>query len=124
MGMFLDTLFGTGYYNIGFVFNKGSFQAFGKEAEKLQKFSLPEYKKNTLTNVLSLAGPEAFFIDLTTTNNKLFTTSGHAYYVGGGFAQEYWETCSRPLIAKKQFDGLIFINTTTSAIPINRKSAK
>ena len=124
MGMFLDTLFGNGYYNIGFVFNKGSFQALSKVAGKLQEFSLPEYKKNTFANELSLAGINTFFIDLTTINNKLFRTSGRAFYIGGVFIQEYWEKYSKPMIAKKQFDGLIFINTTTCAIPINRKSAK
>ena len=124
MGMFLDTLFGNGYYNIGFVFNKGSFQALSKVAGKLQEFPLPEYKKNTFANELSLAGINTFFIDLTTINNKLFRTSGRAFYIGGVFIQEYWEKYSKPMIAKKQFDGLIFINTTTCAIPINRKSAK
>jgi len=123
MGMFLDTLFGTGYYNIGFVFNQGSFQAFGKEAEKVQEFSVPECKKNTLTNALALTGLDAFFIDLTITRNKLFRTSGRAFYIGGGFIQEYWARYSHSMNAKKQFDGLIFINTTSCAVPINRKLA-
>ena len=79
---------------------------------------------NTLSNALALAGPDAFFIDLTTTNNKLFCAEGKSYYIGGGFMQEYWERYSKPMIAKKQFNGLIFVNTTTSAVPINRKPVK
>ncbi len=124
MGIFLDSIFGSSYYTIGFVFNKGSFQAFSWETRKMQVFTLPEYRKNTLSNALALAGPDAFFIDLTTTNNKLFSTKGNVYYIGGGFIQTLWERYSKPVIAKKQFDGLIFINTTTSALPINRKVVK
>jgi len=124
MGMFLDTIFGSAYYTIGFVFNKGSFQAFDKETRKMQVFTLPEYKKNTLACALALAGPDDFFIDLSGTNNKLFTTKGNVYYIGGGFIEELWERYSKPIIAKKQFDGLIFINTATSAVPINRKTIK
>jgi erythromycin esterase-like protein len=90
----------------------------------MQVFTLPEYRKNTLSNALALAGPEAFFIDLTTTNNKLFSTKGNVYYIGGGFRPAIWERYSKPIIAKKQFDGLIFINTTTSAVPIDRKPVK
>ena len=123
MGMFLNTLFGTAYYNIGFVFSQGSFQAYCKETEKVQECSLPKFGKNTLTNELSHAGIDAFFIDLTTTDNKLFRKSKRAYSIGGGFAQEYWNLCSPAMVAKKQFDGLIFINATTCAVPINRKSA-
>ena len=121
MGGWLNSIFGTDYYNIGFVFSQGSFQAFYKETKKVQECSVPKFEKNTLTNELSLAGIDAFFIDMVTSNNKLFRKSRKAYWIGAGFAQEYWNRCSPSLIMKKQFDGLIFINTTTCAIPINRK---
>ena len=124
MGWYLNELFGLDYYNIGFVFNEGSFRAYSEETRTMQVFTLPAYKKNTLANALALAGPDAFFIDLTTTNNKLFRISGKIYFIGGGFVQEYWYRYSKPMIAKKQFDGLIFIKTTTSAVPIIRKPAK
>ena len=121
MGMFLNTLYGTAYYNIGFVFNQGSFLAYCKETKKVQECSVFRYEKNTLTNELSRAGIDAFFIDLTTSDNRLFRKSAKAYNIGGGFAQEYWNRCSPAIVAKKQFDGLIFINTTTCVVPINRK---
>jgi len=121
MGKFLNTLFGTAYYNIGFVFNQGNFQAISTDSKKLKEFSVPVYKKNTLTNELSLAGINAFFIDMTATNNKLFRKSGRAYWIGAGFAQDYWTRCSPSMILKKQFDGLIFVNSTSRAVPINRK---
>ncbi|MDP1624022.1 MAG: erythromycin esterase family protein [Bacteroidales bacterium] len=121
MGMYLDKIFGSDYYNIGFVFNQGSFQALTKVAGKLQEFSVPVYKKNTLTNELALSGLDAFFIDMTITDNKLFRTSGRTYYIGALFMPEYWNRYSKRMIAKNQFDGLIFINKTNCAIPISRK---
>lgn len=124
MGRYLNEMFGSDYYNIGFVFKEGSFRAYSEETRTMQVFTLPAYKKNTLANALSLAGPGTFFIDLATTNNKLFRTSGRIYFIGGGFSQEYWYRYSKPMIAKKQFDGLIFINSATSAVPINRTHLK
>ena len=119
MGMFLNTIFGAGYYNIGFVFSHGNFQAFYKETGKVQECSVPKCEKNTLTDELSNTGIDSFFIDLTTTNNRLFRKSAKAYWIGAGFAQEYCSRYSLPTIAKKQFDALIFINTTTCVVPIN-----
>ena len=121
MGMYLDKMFSGEYYTIGFVFKQGSFQCFDGASRKMQKFTLPDYKKNKLAGALSLAGPSDFFIDLTGSDNKLFRTKGYAYFIGGGFMQQFWERYSKPLIVKNQFDGLIFINTTTSAVAINRK---
>jgi erythromycin esterase len=121
MGVYLDKIFGSDFYDIGFVFNQGRFQALTKVAGKLQEFSVHEYKKNTLTNELALAGPDAFFIDMSNSTNKLFRTSNRAYFIGALFMPEYWTKYSKAMIAKKQFDGLIFINTTSSAVPINRK---
>jgi erythromycin esterase len=120
LGMYLDTMFRSDYYTIGFAFKQGNFQALNVETQKPEEYSVPECYKNTLTNALSLAGKEAFFIDLTASNNKLFTTSQGAYFIGGVFKPELWERYSKQLIVKKQFDGLIFINKTSCVVPINR----
>jgi len=121
MGMYLDRWFGHGYYNIGFVFNEGSFQAITKTTGKPAEFTVPEYNKNTLTNALVNSCPDAFFIDLTNSNNKLFRSSRRTYYIGAAFIQEYWSRYSKSITAKNQFNGLIFIHTTSRAVPINRK---
>jgi len=121
MGAYLNDIFGKAYFNIGFVFNKGSFQALNKVGGRLQEFTVPVNKKNTLTNELSLAGNDAFFIDLTSSNNKLFEKSKETYNIGAVFdPKQPWYIFSQAIIAKQQFDGLIFINTTTCAVPIKR----
>ena len=121
MGAYLKNIFGDAYYNICFVFNEGSFQAIPKAASKLQEFTVPESKKNTLTKGLSLAGINNFFIDLTTTNNKLFQNYKWTYDIGAIFNPEQLYLYSQAIKAKQQFNGLIFIKTTTRAVPINRK---
>jgi len=102
---------GNGYYNIGFVFNKGSFQALSKVAGKIAGIlSSWIQEEHLLQNELSLPGSIPFFIDLTTINNKLFRDfRAPPFYIGGVFLiQEYWEKYSKSqMIAKKQFDGLI-----------------
>ncbi|MCK9424070.1 MAG: erythromycin esterase family protein [Bacteroidales bacterium] len=122
MGAYLNDIFGETYFNIGFVFNQGSFQAYNKVGGKLQEFIVPENKKNTLAIGLSHTGIDAFFIDLTSTNNKMFQNSKQAYSIGAVFIPEHWYMFAQVITAKQQFDGLIFINKTTCAIPIIRKS--
>lgn len=120
MGMYLDSMFGTGYYAIGFEFNKGSFRALNPKTQVTEEYSVPEYKKNNLTNILAKTGEDAFFIDLKGSCNKLFTTHQSGYYIGAVFIPALWERYSKKLILKKQFDGLIFVNSTSSAVAINR----
>lgn len=123
MGANLNELFGKAYYKIGFVFNEGSFQAYkGPKAlykNGLKEFSVPAYKKNTLTTALSIPGIDAFFIDLNSSNNPLFLSNQRCYEIGALF--DNYKISSVPISAKKEFDGLIFIGKTTRAIPINRK---
>jgi erythromycin esterase len=121
MGAYLNDIFGEAYYNICFVFNQGGFLALPKVAGKLQEFSVPESKINTLTNGLSLAGINNFYIDLTLTNNKLFQDSNLAYDIGAIFNPKNLYLFSKVIRAKQQFNGLIFIHTTTSVVPIIRK---
>ncbi|MEI7661330.1 MAG: erythromycin esterase family protein [Bacteroidota bacterium] len=121
MGMFLDTIFGPGYYNIGFVFNKGGFQAISYPGKKLEEFTIPRCPRNSLTNGLVSSGHNAFFIDMTASANKLFRTPERTYYIGAVFMQKYWNKYSKAIVAKKQFDGLIFINSVSRAVPLSRK---
>ena len=124
MGYYLDEIFGDAYYNAGFVFNQGSFQAIPKAAGKLQEFTVPVNRKNTLTNELALTGVDAFFIDLDSSENALFKVSNQTYNIGALYNPEHAYAFTEAIIAKKQFDGLVFVNTTTSAIPIKRKPSK
>lgn len=117
MGGFLKDMFGKDYYNIGFAFNEGKL-GIGKISDTggIKEYNFPVYKKNTLTNSLSLSGSDAFFIDLITSDNPVFSTLQRTYNVGAGFIN--YKRCSDKLIPKEQFDGLIYINKTTRAIAI------
>ena len=127
MGGILKKVLDTNYYSIGFVFNQGSFQALTESIYKIKDFaaikdksvyvkecSVPVSKKNTLTNELSTENHDAFFIDLNSTNNPLFTTLKYTYDCGAMI----YKYISNEIIAKNQFDGLIYINKTRRAVPI------
>lgn len=120
MGAYLNDIFGESYYNIGFVFNQGSFQALNKVAGKLQEFNVSENKKNSLTKGLSLAGINNFFIEMSSTNNRLFQSPKRTYDIGAIYNPKQLYLFTHEMNAKQQFNALIFINTTTSAVSIKR----
>ncbi len=132
MGTIVKRAFGDKYYSIGFVFNEGSFQArrgpktmlAALASEKVDKGKLytveecvvPIYKKNTLTNALSAINTNAFFINLKNSDNRLFSTSQRYYDCGAVFNN--YKLSSIHISAKKQFDGLIYVNKTRRAVPV------
>jgi len=138
MGSFLKRELGSGYYSIGFIFNEGYFQAytdveknkgdgvFKKLFYKRQyqvmwsECSVPAYEKNTLTNAFSATNVDAFFIDINASGNSIFSTTQFTYWLGAAFYGI--EKSSVEIIAKKQFDGLIYINNTTRAVPLDKSS--
>ncbi|MCX6281157.1 MAG: erythromycin esterase family protein [Bacteroidetes bacterium] len=124
MGCYLNEIFGDAYYNTGFVFNQGSFQAIPKAAAKLQEFTITVNRKNTLTNELALVGIDSFFIDLDSSENALFKVSKQTYNIGALYNPEHAYAFTEAIIAKQLYDGLIFINNTASAVPVKRDSVK
>ncbi|MCX6303662.1 MAG: erythromycin esterase family protein [Bacteroidetes bacterium] len=126
MGSYLNDLFGEGYYNIGFVFSEGNFQAYdwptAKIKKGLQEFTVPVNKKNTLTTTLSQPGMSSFLIDLDSSENTLFSTSQRYYNIGAVYMVD--KRSSQKMVAKKQYDALIFVNKTTRAIPVKREVSK
>lgn len=136
MGGFLQKEFGLKYYSLGFVFNQGSFNArkYVSNTKKdtikyqstnnkwhleLRECSVSVYKKNTLSNALSSSGLDNFFVDIRASDNSIFSKPLLTYTIGGIFYNK--KTSSGFIIAKKQFDGLIYISKTTRAIPIKEK---
>lgn len=108
------------YYAVGFVFSEGSFQAFFKPKKRVKselKVSiLPVYRKNTFTKPLDELDDEQLFIDLQQTENSLFEKKLKTYQLGALFVNQKW--ASGPIIAKKQFDGIIYIKNISHAVPI------
>jgi erythromycin esterase len=128
MGAFLKEYFNEEYYNIGFVFNEGKFMALKGPSSmgarlvkrmiskysklKMQEIYLPPSPKKSLGNLLSQLNIPTFFIDLKTARSGIFTDLLYAYNVGAVY-QNISASLS-PVIATKSYDGLIFVDKTTS----------
>jgi erythromycin esterase-like protein len=110
-------MFGKDYYNIGFVFNEGKFRAADlSKKEGIKEFTVPVYKKNSLTNALSLPGINAFFIDLRTSDNLLFSKTQSAYCFGECYSN--YKRNSKKFIPNEHYDGLIYISNTRQSVAI------
>lgn len=138
MGYYLKKALGDKYYVIGFVFNQGSFLAADRvpENEKVgflkrlfhgteytwvtKECTIPVHDKNTLTNALAATKLNGFFVDLNASDNSLFSTPQYTYIVGSTIDMGY-EQCSFNTIAKDRFDGLIFIDKTSSAVRLQKR---
>lgn len=136
MGGHLKSIFGDEYYAIGFIFNEGSFQAIqGPESisgaiytylfarkklyKGLKECTVPAYSKNTFTNEMAKTTYQSYFTDISKSENPIFTTLLNTYDVGSIFMN--YRRCISSINAKRQFDGLIYVNTTNRAIPLKLK---
>jgi erythromycin esterase len=127
MGVYLDDLFGKDYYNIGFVFNEGKFQAIQHEPNILKQIKGHQYKglyecylppspKGSIANIFSKTGIPSFFVDMLHSSNGFYDESTGYYNIGAVF----WKPSRNAyfdLTPKKSFDGLIFVNHTQRAVP-------
>ena len=136
MGGHLKKSLGDAYYAIGFVFNRGSFQAIQgpksigsaifkylfarkKLFRGLRECTVPAQDKNTLTHVLSTTGHPSYFVDIGHSDNPVFSTLLKTYDVGAVFMNH--KRSSAPVNAKRQFDGLIYVDQTSRARPVHLK---
>jgi erythromycin esterase len=136
MGGYIRNYFGDDYYSIGFVFNEGSFQAikgpdsitgaifkylFARRSlyKGLLECTVPVNKENTFTNHLSKTQQRAFFLDLNRTTNPVFVSGLKTYDIGAVYINK--NRSSQEIYAKRQFNGMIYIQKTTRAIPITKK---
>jgi|JI9StandDraft_1071089.scaffolds.fasta_scaffold75505_2 erythromycin esterase len=133
MGGYLKDDYNEKYYAVGFTFSEGSFQAF-KGPNTLygtaykyvfrrkhmykgrMACTVPPSKRNTLTNSFDTTKEVAFFMDLSATDDPIFTTPQRTYDIGAVFMN--YKRCSDRIIAKEQFNGMIHIRETTPAKPL------
>lgn len=132
MGGHLKKNLGDAYYAIGFVFNQGSFQAiqgpksigsaifkylFARKRlyQGLKECTVPVQDKNTFTQALSGTGYPAYFIDIAHSGNPVFSSLLKTYDVGAIFMN--YKRCSASIHAKRQFDGIIYLDQTSRARP-------
>lgn len=129
MGTYIKRILKEKYYAIGFAFDHGSFMAYKgpntipaaffkfifnrkKLYSGLTECTAATNKKNTLTNELNKLNLQSFFIDLNSTSNTLFITPQLYYDIGATYLNN--KRASSKIIAKDQFDGLIFFNLTSA----------
>ena len=126
MGSYLKNYFGDKYYSFGFSFSSGSFQS--KEITNdynflgLQEFNLSPAKENSLGWYFSRTGYNKFIIDFSYSNlpDKLkefsetdLVTRSFGAIANRNFTESYYV----PVTIKKDYDGMIFIDNTTRAVP-------
>lgn len=133
MGGHLKKKLGDDYYAIGFVFNQGSFQAIQgpksiggaifkylfarkKMYQGLKECSVPARVENTFTQTLSENLHPVYFADISRSENPVFSTLLKTYDVGAVFMN--YKRCSSSINAKRQFDGIIYVNQTSRAKPL------
>jgi erythromycin esterase len=136
MGGHLKKNLGDAYYAIGFVFNQGSFQAIQgpksigsaifkylfarkKLYQGLKPCLVPVQAKNTFTNALSGTGYQSYFVDIAHSVNPVFSTLLKTYDVGAVFMN--YKRCTSSIHAKRQFDGIIYLDQTSRARPVHLK---
>lgn len=134
MGTYLKRILKEDYYAIGFAFDHGNFMAWKgpntlagafikfffnrkKLYQGLMECSAATNKKNTLTNELKKTNLQSFFIDLDSTTNPLFLTPQMYYDIGASYLNN--KHASSKMIAKNEFDGLIFFNFTSATKILN-----
>lgn len=126
LGSYLRNTYGKAYYAVSFAFNQGGFQAMVRDSAgmALSPVVLPPAESPTFEYLLTKSGQELCFLDLRSLagekevvnylkHNLILFSVGTQYDI-------YWEMArSKMLIPNFQesFDGLIFIKTTTRAIP-------
>jgi erythromycin esterase-like protein len=121
MGNHLRNLFGDQYYNIGFVFHRGTFNAVTKKRSKSLKVisgrlamcEVGSSPKGSIAGQFSELDYPSFFIDLSATQNKLFTSRQIAYNIGATFTGRKFSFGR--FIPAQSYDGLMFVENTSAS---------
>jgi erythromycin esterase len=130
MGTHLDRSLGDDYLVLGFVFNRGSFQAIdwtqGQGQDKgLAEHSVGPAPEGHLGAAFARTGLPIFVLDLRRipaegTVARWFDVPHPMREIGAVFAGE--EQMSRPVVLTDHYDGIIFVNETTRARPVQREA--
>lgn len=127
VGSYLRQFYGDNYYALGFSFNQGSFQAWDQQLQKTGKFVIKPYtvnpaREDSVEWYFAQTKIENFLVDFrATTKNESSsewlakphpTRSIGAYFDNNSDRASYYMG-----VPSQEFDGMVFINTTTRARP-------
>jgi len=121
MGNHLKNIFGDQYYNIGFVFHQGTFNAVKQQITKTSKVisgglvicKVNSSPKGSIAGQFSRLQYPSFFIDLAATRNKLFTTRQIAYNIGATFISR--KRSFGRFIPAQSYDGIVYVENTNAS---------
>lgn len=128
MGEFLKEEYGDEYVAIGFNFARGSFQSMveredGKSELRACRFGNP--REGSITEILASVGEPRYFLGISTcadrqrlkpllSEQREIRTAGARYY--GRNADKHYDS----IVLEDAYDGLIFLEETSRAIPLDR----
>ncbi|HKE14027.1 MAG TPA: erythromycin esterase family protein, partial [Kofleriaceae bacterium] len=123
MGRALRRALGRDYAAIGFLFDRGSFQAFDGSPAKagLKEFTLGPAPAATLEAAFARAGAPLLYVDLRAARGQVKAWLDQAQpsrQAGAVFSTE--QAMTAPHEVGKEFDAVIFVDRTTRARPIGR----
>ncbi len=125
LGGLLNEAYGSAYFPMSFAFNKGSFQSIELKNGKtngLKEFTVTEAKDGTFDWYLAQAKKDNFILNFRQKNLPTDLTN----FVGNSFrtrifgsllSREFFNERYLSTIVGKDFDAVIFINTTTRSRP-------
>ncbi|WP_025664085.1 erythromycin esterase family protein [Aquimarina megaterium] len=126
LGSILKEYIAEKYYAIGFSTNQGSFRAMNynakeKKYDKNAVFTLPPAKEGSLDWYFAQADKDIFFIDFVkSSRSKTVTTflsqERKTYRGGASWSLDYGILPAFDISPGKNFDGMIFIKETSSAV--------
>ena len=121
MGSYLRERFGTSYYAVGFNFNQGSFRALDVDVKPMapKEFKVGPAPSDSLDMYLTLARISNYFLDLRNSTKTRAVSdwleAPHATRsIGSGYSAANPENYDAQRWLTKEFDGLVFFDTTTS----------
>jgi erythromycin esterase len=128
MGSHLRQMFGSEMVVFGFMFNQGGFQAVEAPFPSktgLRQFTVPAAPPGTLDAMLASAGLKIAAVDLRTLPKdgpvaEWFSKPRGSRNIGAGFGEPVATNGIYPVVAPHLYDALLFVETTTPAIPVNK----
>lgn len=129
MGAYLREWYGDDYYTLGFCFNQGSFQSCDLDAAQrtsagciLTEFTVGPAEKGTAEWFFAAAGIPAYVVDFRSAPanpvvDKWLTAPTVMRFMGSGYSIKMADQFMDPTHLKPEYDGMIFIDSTTRARP-------
>lgn len=129
MGQHLREAFGEDYYALGFEFGRGSFQAYPDpetaDEQRVREHTLDSIREGSVSSVLGELDDPPFFVDFESavgdsTVREWLAQERPLHNIGSIYADDP-EDNYVPVALGNAFDGLMFVDETTRAMPLGER---